>query len=92
MRELGKSSSAGQRDQTNRKTATGQVDVFGPYSAWLSHQDPAIVANAVVCLIHQANYLLDHQIAALERAFVRDGGYSERLAAAQRCRARAYTA
>jgi four helix bundle suffix protein len=49
----------------------------------LSHEDPAIVANTVVCLIHQANYLLDHQIAALERAFVRDGGYSERLAAAR---------
>src|SRR5580704_14451064 len=48
VRGLGMSSSAGQPDQTNRKTATGQVDVFGPYSAWLSHQDPAIVANAVV--------------------------------------------
>jgi restriction system protein len=37
----------------------------------------------VNCVIHQANYLLDHQITALERAFVQEGGYSERLAAAR---------
>jgi restriction system protein len=40
-------------------------------------------ANAVICLIHQANYLLDRQIAALEAAFVEGGGYSEQLATAR---------
>jgi four helix bundle suffix protein len=50
------------------------------YSRWLDHADPAIRANATICLIHQANYLLDRQIAALETAFVEDGGYSEQLA------------
>ena len=40
-------------------------------------------ANATICLIHQANYLLDQQIAALEKAFIADGGYSEQLAAAR---------
>ncbi|MGA2656677.1 MAG: four helix bundle suffix domain-containing protein [Verrucomicrobiota bacterium] len=34
-------------------------------------------------MIHQANYLLDQQISALERGFVEEGGYSERLAAAR---------
>jgi len=53
------------------------------YAPWLANRDPAVVANAVICLIHQANYLLDRQISALERAFVEDGGYSERLAAAR---------
>lgn len=53
------------------------------YAAWLSHADPAVVANAVICLIHQANYLLDQQISALERDFVHKGGYSENLAAAR---------
>jgi four helix bundle suffix protein len=53
------------------------------YSPWLASPDPAIVANAIICLIHQANYLLDQQVAALERDFVRQGGYSERLAAAR---------
>jgi len=42
-----------------------------------------VVANAVICLIHQANYLLDQQIAALERDFIQEGGYSESLAAAR---------
>ena len=53
------------------------------YSPWLEHADPAIRANALICLIHQANFLLDRQIAALERAFVEDGGYSEQLATAR---------
>ena len=42
-----------------------------------------MVANALICLIHQANYLLDRQIHGLERQFVEGGGYSERLAAAR---------
>src|SRR3954447_6401066 len=53
------------------------------YAAWLGHADPAVVANAVICLIHQANYLLDQQISALERNFIHEGGYSENLAAAR---------
>ncbi len=51
------------------------------YAPWLEHDDPAVRANATLCLIHQANYLLDQQIIALERAFIEDGGYSEQLAA-----------
>jgi four helix bundle suffix protein len=50
------------------------------YACWLDHADPAIRANATICLIHQANFLLDRQITALEAAFVQDGGYSEQLA------------
>jgi restriction system protein len=53
------------------------------YARWLDNRDPAIVANAIICLIHQANYLLDLQIAGLERQFVEGGGYSEQLAAAR---------
>jgi four helix bundle suffix protein len=50
------------------------------YARWLEVADPAVRANAVICLIHQANYLLDRQIAALETAFITEGGYSEQLA------------
>lgn len=53
------------------------------YSRWLDHADPAVRANATICLVHQANCLLDQQIAALERQFVEGGGYSEQLAAAR---------
>lgn len=53
------------------------------YSRWLDHADPAIRANAPICLIHQANYLLDQQILALEAQFIGEGGYSEMLATAR---------
>jgi restriction system protein len=56
---------------------------FKNYEAWLLHDDPAVAANAIICLIHQANYLLDRQIAGLERQFIQEGGYTERLAAAR---------
>lgn len=52
------------------------------YSPWLDHTDPAISANALIWIINQANYLLDRQIAALEAAFIEEGGYSEQLATA----------
>jgi four helix bundle suffix protein len=62
------------------------------YRHWLRHADPAAIANALICLIHQANFLLDRQIRSLERQFIRGGRYSERLYAArlaERQRARA---
>lgn len=33
----------------------------------------------MLCLVHQANYLLDQQLDQLEQAFLRDGGFTERL-------------
>lgn len=36
-------------------------------------------ANCVICLIHQANYLLDRQLESLERTFLDKGGYTENL-------------
>jgi len=64
-------------DRSLRSTA------LGAYAPWLEHADPAVRANAVICLIHQANFLLDRQISALEKQFIEEGGYSERLAAAR---------
>jgi four helix bundle suffix protein len=58
-------------------------DRWSLYSRWLDHDDPSVRANAIICLIHQCNYLLDQQVVALERQFVTEGGYSERLAAAR---------
>lgn len=40
-------------------------------------------ANALICLINQANFLLDQQIASLETRFIEEGGYSEQLATAR---------
>lgn len=68
--------------QTDQSDPTDRSDDKA-YEAWLANPDPAVVANALICLIHQANYLLDQQIAGLERSFVNEGGYSEQLAAAR---------
>ena len=72
-----------QKDLTDQTDRTDPSDHWKSYSRWLEHSDPAVVANAVLCLIHQANYLLDQQIAGLERQFVEGGGYTEQLAAAR---------
>jgi four helix bundle suffix protein len=61
----------------------GPPPTAASYAAWLAHPDPDMAANAIICLIHQANYLLDRQIAGLERQFIHEGGYSERLATAR---------
>jgi four helix bundle suffix protein len=72
----------GKQDRTDQSDPTDRSDQ-GRYGPWLNHTDPAVVANTIICLIHQANYLLDRQIAGLERQFIQEGGYTERLAAAR---------
>ena len=44
---------------------------------------PEVVANILVCLIHQTNYLLDQQIRQLEQAFLEEGGLRERMTRAR---------
>ena len=72
-----------QTDQADQADWADPVAHWKAYARWLEHADPAVVANALICLIHQTNYLLDQQISALERDFVQEGGYSEQLAAAR---------
>ncbi len=73
---------ASRRDRSDQAALTDLSDQerWTLYARWLDHADPAVRANAIICLIHQANYLLDRQIAALEAAFITGGGYSEQLA------------
>jgi four helix bundle suffix protein len=66
-------------DQLNLTDLTDQ-ERWAMYAKWLEHADSAIRANAIICLINQANFLLDQQISALEKSFVEEGGYSEQLA------------
>jgi len=72
-----------QLDQTDQTDRTDPAAHYQAYARWLEHRDPGVVANTLICLIHQTNYLLDQQISALERDFVQEGGYSEQLAAAR---------
>ncbi|MFN9434306.1 MAG: four helix bundle suffix domain-containing protein [Planctomycetota bacterium] len=74
-------------DRTDRTDRTAPADAdarhFAVYARWLDNADPGVRANALICLINQANTLLDRQIEALETEFVEQGGYSEQLAAAR---------
>lgn len=70
------------KDRTDQADLTDLTDLqrAALYARWLEAPDAATRANALICLIHQANFLLDRQIAALEAAFIEGGGYSEQLA------------
>jgi four helix bundle suffix protein len=70
---------ADQPDRTDGSAATP----YEPYRPLIEKGDAETAANTLICLIHQANFLLDRQIRGLERQFVEEGGYSERLAAAR---------
>jgi len=41
------------------------------------------VANIIICLIHQTNYLLDRQLKQLEAFFLKEGGLRERMTRAR---------
>ena len=70
-------------DPSDLSDQTDPSNHYALYAGWLDHDDPAIRANALLCLINQANYLLDRQIEALEARFIEEGGYSEQLAVAR---------
>jgi restriction system protein len=58
--------------QGNRSYLTYKPYVEAPAS-------PETAANTMICLIHQANFLLDQQLRALEQDFLKNGGFTERL-------------
>ena len=55
--------------QTNRSYET--------YKSYMSDSENA--ANCAIVLIHQTNYLLDRQLASLEKSFLEEGGFTEKL-------------
>lgn len=55
--------------RTNRSYKT-----YEPFLA-----SPKTAANCAICLIHQTNFLLDKQLKSLEKEFLEQGGFTERL-------------
>jgi len=49
------------------------------YRTYIEASSPEVAANTVICLIHQTNYLLDQQLRQLAKAFLDEGGFTERL-------------
>lgn len=52
---------------------------YKTYKTYVEASPPEVAANTMICLIHQANYLLDQQLRALEQEFLKEGGFTERL-------------
>lgn len=56
---------------------------YETYREFVESRPPEVVANIALCLIHQANYLLDQQIRRLEHDFLQEGGLRERMTRAR---------
>lgn len=64
-------------DISDRSDKSDSSDSSDPYH--LTTATPEIAANTLICLIHQASYLLKKQIYYLEQSFLKEGGFTERL-------------
>ena len=53
------------------------------YRQFVETRPPEVIANIALCLIHQANYLIDQQLRRLEQDFLKEGGLRERMTRAR---------
>ena len=56
---------------------------FETFREFVETRPGEIVANITLCLINQANFLLDQQIRRLEEDFLKEGGLHERMTRAR---------
>jgi len=56
---------------------------YETYRSFMDTRPPEVIANIAICLIHQANYLLDRQIRRLEKDFLEKGGLRENMTRAR---------
>jgi len=65
--------------QAVRKLAYEKNRSYTTYKTYIEASPPEVAANTIICLIHQANYLLDQQLRQLEKQFLKEGGFTEKL-------------
>lgn len=65
------------------QSAFQNVQTPESYRTYIDSRPPEIVANILICIIHQTNYLLDQLLRQLEEAFVKQGGLRERMTRAR---------
>jgi len=66
-----------------RKLSTKPSLSFDMFREFVETRPSEVVANIAICLINQANYLLDKQLKGLEKAFLLEGGLRERMTQAR---------
>ncbi|MEQ1843531.1 MAG: four helix bundle suffix domain-containing protein, partial [Verrucomicrobiales bacterium] len=49
------------------------------YREFVETRPPEVIANIAICLLKQANYLVDQQLLRLEKDFLEQGGLRERM-------------
>lgn len=52
---------------------------YSTYQTYIEDKGPINAANTLFCLVHQTNFLLDKLINRLEKDFIEQGGFTERL-------------
>ncbi len=62
-----------------RKLAYASDRSYSTYKTYIESSSAEVAANTLICLIHQTNYLLDQQLRALEKEFLKEGGFTEKL-------------
>jgi len=65
--------------QIIRQLAWEKNRSYTTYRTYFEEAPPEVAANTLICLIHQANYLLDQQLRQLEKQFLEEGGFTEKL-------------
>jgi four helix bundle suffix protein len=66
-----------------RRLGSSQDLSYGLFREFIETRPGDVVANIVISLIHQTNYLLDQQIRGLEKDFLKEGGLRERMTRAR---------
>ena len=66
-----------------RKLGKIENESYETYRSYMETRPPEVLANIAICLIHQANYLLDQQIRRLEQDFLKKGGLRENMTRAR---------
>ena len=70
--------------QKIRKLAFAKNRSYSTYRPYIESSSPEIAANTLICLIHQTNFLLDRQLRQMEKQFLDQGGFTERLYCARK--------
>ncbi len=62
-----------------RKLAYARDRSYESYRSYVEQDPLEVAANTLICITHQANYLLDQQLRKLEKDFLEQGGFTERM-------------
>ena len=65
--------------QQIRKLAYASNRSYTTYRTYIEGTPAEVAANTLICLVHQTNFLLDQQLRQLEKQFLDQGGFTEKL-------------